>query len=74
MDDKYIQKLDEAFKENTQLQNDLEANKLMTLGVQQKIAITQKPLIDAIKGKEDDNQTLIVSSKPNEVKIIPLEK
>ena len=78
MDSEYIKKLQEALKEHTQLKNDLEANKLMTLGIQQNTAITQKPLIDAIKGKENENnQTLSIESKPNEshtLLIKPLEK
>lgn len=80
--DSYTKKLQEALKEHTQLKNDLKANRLGTLGVQQQTAITQKPLIDAItKNKEDDNnQSLLIrsiDSKPNEsvtLHIKPLEK
>jgi hypothetical protein len=80
--DSYTKKLQQALKEHTQLKNDLEANRLGTLGIQQQTAITQKPLIDAItKGKESgSNQTLLlrpIDSKPNEsvsLHIKPLEK
>jgi hypothetical protein len=73
----YIKKLEEVLKEKTKFKNDIESNKLMTMGIQQNTAISQKPIIDAITKRNesnDSNQTLsLVEKAPKENKIFQIQ-
>ena len=70
----YLNKLEKALKEYNQLKNELSTNKLATIGMQQQTEIAQKPVIDAIKEKNNKTISNLKETESQIFQLKPLEK